>query len=261
MKIQEVIDQVIEEMTGQPLENTVDVVKQGDPQQEVTGITTTFLATLDILKKAIGNGHNFVISHEPVFYGHLDKTDWLQDHQVYQEKRDFIEKNRLVIWRCHDYIHRMKPDGIVAGMVQKLGWSEFADPVLPNLYHFPNRKTGDILNHIKKVFGLPVVRFVGEPEMPCRKVVLMVGAYGGFNHMNATRDLDPDLFICGEIAEWETNIYYQDMLTTGRKKALIVMGHEPSEEAGMAYMADWLRERFPGLEIKHLPSGLGYSYI
>jgi putative NIF3 family GTP cyclohydrolase 1 type 2 len=261
MLIQKIIDQIINRMTGQVLENTVDMVKQGDSQQECTGITVTFLATMEVLKKAVENGHSLVITHEPVFYTNLDKTDWLEDHPVYQAKRDYIQQHKLVVWRCHDYIHRMKPDGIDTGILQQLGWTDFADQDHPNLYHLPKCKIGDIVDHIKKVFDLSVLKIVGNPDMECSKVALMVGACGGVNHMNNTRDLDPDLFICGEAAEWETNIYYQDLNVIGQNKALIVMGHQPSEEAGMAYCAKWLKKLFPDLDITHQPSGLGYKYI
>jgi len=47
---QEVIDLIIENTTGSPLPSgkTVDTFKAGDPAQEVTGIVTTFLATLEV---------------------------------------------------------------------------------------------------------------------------------------------------------------------------------------------------------------------
>ncbi len=37
--------------------------------------------------------------------------------------------------------------------------------------------------------------------------------------------------------------------------AVIVVGHGLSEEAGMAALADWLRQRLPGLPITHVPAG------
>ncbi len=259
--IQDVIDTVIKNMTDAPLAQTVDVVKQGDPSQKVTGITTTFLATFDILKQAVNNGDNFIISHEPIFYEHLDKTEWLQDHSVYQAKRDYIDEHNLVIWRCHDYIHAMQPDGIIAGVTQKIGWENYVDPQHATLFHLPETTVGDVVSHIKKTFNVPAVRLVGDPEMACSKIGLMVGAPGGIAQMNATRDLEPDVLICGEIAEWMTNIYYQDACTLGQNKALIVMGHEPSEEAGMAWMAEWLNALMPNVRIRHCASGLGYKVV
>ena len=45
----------------------------------------------------------------------------------------------------------------------------------------------------------------------------------------------------GETREWETVEYAADAVTEGRKKALIVIGHIPSEQAGMEECARWLK--------------------
>jgi putative NIF3 family GTP cyclohydrolase 1 type 2 len=38
-------------------------------------------------------------------------------------------------------------------------------------------------------------------------------------------------------------------------KGLIAIGHEVSEEPGMAYLVEWLGERLPGVPITHIPAG------
>jgi hypothetical protein len=40
----------------------------------------------------------------------------------------------------------------------------------------------------------------------------------------------------GELVE-----YVQDMITTGKEKALVILGHVVSEQAGMKFCAEWLR--------------------
>ena len=41
--------------------------------------------------------------------------------------------------------------------------------------------------------------------------------------------------------EWELVEYAQDAIAAGQKKALIVLGHVVSEQAGMKYCAEWLK--------------------
>src|SRR5215207_6665798 len=106
---QAVIDNILTAIPNAPFPETVDVIKTGDPTQEVTGIVTTFLATRAILQRAVELGANFVITHEPTFYNHLDETDWLAEDPVYQAKRKFIDEHKLVIWRFHDYWHSHQP--------------------------------------------------------------------------------------------------------------------------------------------------------
>src|SRR5579863_4408863 len=55
-------------------EPTVDTFKAGDPDTPVEGIATSFMATLDVLKRSAAAGKNLVISHEPTFYNHEDET-------------------------------------------------------------------------------------------------------------------------------------------------------------------------------------------
>ena len=104
------IETIVSAIPGAPRADTVDVVKAGDLTQACTGVVTTFLGTLEVLRQAKTLGANLVISHEPVFYSHLDKTDWLAGDRVYEAKRRFIEESRLVVWRAHDTWHTLKPD-------------------------------------------------------------------------------------------------------------------------------------------------------
>src|ERR1041384_7394424 len=101
--IQEAINTIIAGVPGALFPETVDTVKLGDPSQPITGIITTFLATYEVIEKAVELKANLIIAHEPTFYNHADKTDWLQNNAAYQAKRRLVEENGLVIWRFHDY--------------------------------------------------------------------------------------------------------------------------------------------------------------
>src|SRR5262245_51707271 len=90
LTIQQVIDTILQSIPGAPFSQTVDTIKSGDPSREVNGIITTFLASCEVLQKAIDLGANFIITHEPTFYNYLDKTDWLENDLVYFAKRKLI---------------------------------------------------------------------------------------------------------------------------------------------------------------------------
>jgi NIF3 (NGG1p interacting factor 3) len=111
-------------------QETVDTFKAGNPDTEVKGIAVTMMATFDVLQRAAAAGQNLIITHEPTFYNHLDKPDDLEQKEndpVLAAKRAFIEEHGLVIWRFHDHWHRMKHDGIEAGMAHALGWEKLQD--------------------------------------------------------------------------------------------------------------------------------------
>src|SRR5580700_10315487 len=117
----------IQEHVGIPWEKeTVDTFKAGNPDTPVTGIAVTMMVTMDVLQRAAANGQNFVITHEPTFYNHLDVPEGMDaSDPVWREKREFIEKHGMIVWRFHDHWHRRKPDGILAGMVHAMGWEKF----------------------------------------------------------------------------------------------------------------------------------------
>ena len=52
---------------------------------------------------------------------------------------------------------------------------------------------------------------------------------------------DVEVLVMGEGLEWETIEYGADAAAEGRPKALIILGHIPSEQAGMDDCARWLR--------------------
>ena len=259
--IQEIIDTILATTPYDPTQDTVDTVKTGNPRQPAAGIVTTFLASYDVIEAAIAKGANFIITHEPTFYNHRDETDWLVDDPIYQAKRKLIDDHGLVIWRFHDYWHAHQPDGIMIGVLRALGWSGYADADSQYYCTLPPTSLEDLVAHVKTTFALPAVRLLGRPGTICRRVALMVGAPGARWHIDALGRMDVDVAICGEINEWDTNEYVHDAIHLGKNKALLVIGHAASEEAGMAYLAEWLRERVPGLPIAHIPnrSALGFA--
>jgi hypothetical protein len=62
------------------------------------------------------------------------------------------------------------------------------------------------------------------------------------------------VLIIGEAREWEVVEYAADTVTAGKKKALIVLGHVVSEQAGMKYCAEWLKPVIPELPIEFVPT-------
>lgn len=258
--IQAVIDTILAATPYDPSYDTVDTVKTGAPNQPVRGIATTFLASSEVIERAAATGANLLITHEPTFYNHLDETDWLERDPVYQAKRALIDRHGLVIWRFHDFWHAHQPDGIMIGVLGALGWQAYADADSPYFCTLPPTTLEELVAHLKRALGIASVRVVGPPDMTCQRVALLVGSPGGRVQIEALGRPDVDVAICGEINEWEVNAYVGDALRLGRPKALIVTGHAPSEEAGMAYLAEWLGERVPGVPVTHIPHGGGLRF-
>jgi putative NIF3 family GTP cyclohydrolase 1 type 2 len=239
--------QVIERIqahVGMPWhKETVDTFKAGDPDTRVTGIATTMMATYDALVRSAAAGKNLIITHEPTFYSHLDRTEAFEkEHDpVWEEKERFIKEHNLVVWRFHDHWHLMKPDGIMFGVVRALEWQKFQNPTDPSVFVVPEMTVAQLAEQMKRRLGIHVLRFVANPDMKITKVGLAPGASGPERHRKLLQRDDVEVLAIGEVPEWETIEYVTDAVSEGKKKALILLGHIPSEQPGMEYCAEWLK--------------------
>jgi putative NIF3 family GTP cyclohydrolase 1 type 2 len=235
--------------------DTVDTIKAGDPATIVTGIATTFLDTMDVLREANRRGLNLVITHEPTFYNHPDDTAFFKDDPVYLEKRAFIEQHHMVVYRLHDAIHDVPPDHIELGLIDALGWRKYVRADDPFFATIPPTTLGALAKDLSAKFNVHTMRIVGRPDLAITKVALLPGAAGSQKQIEALRRDDVDVILIGEVPEWETVEYIRDAAAQGRAKGLILLGHEVSEEPGMEQCTRDLKAVFPKLRVEHIVAG------
>ena len=251
MTIQQIIELMINAAHGAPFENTVDTVKAGDSSAICTGVVTTFMDTTAIIQNAIDLGANLIVTHEPTYYNHLDETDWLEDDNVYEYKRTLLEENNIVVWRNHDYLHSYQPDGILQGLVEKIGWQDYRrEPQeYSNIFEIPETTLRNLGTFFKKQLDLKRPFIVGNPDMKCSKIGLLPGASGGRNQIRMLGETDIEVLVVGEVSEWETSEYIRDAAFADMKKGLVILGHAPSEGPGMKYLANWLQPKIPDIPV------------
>ncbi len=249
------IKRIIAATGATPPPNTVDTIKGGDPNTVVTGVATTFLDTYQVLEKAVADGKNLIVTHEPTFYNHPDDMTVLGDDPVQAQKLAYIQEHHLVVWRFHDTWHLRHPDGILEGVVEEFGWKPYQSSTDPHLFTLPPTTVEQLAATLRSKAGSRLIRVVGNPDMPVTHVALFPGASGLTKQVKALERGDVDVLVAGEAAEWETVEYARDAAAQGRHKALILLGHEISEEAGMRYCAEWLKNVLPGVPIEYIRAG------
>jgi putative NIF3 family GTP cyclohydrolase 1 type 2 len=259
--VKQVMDLFIKDVPGGALTNTVDTLKSGSGDTVVTGIVTTMFATISVIQNAISLGYNFIIAHEPTFYNHADDTTALENDDVYKYKADLLKQHNIAVWRNHDYIHRLVPDGVTNGVLAQLEWQKYADKTTPNIITLPQACLKDIISHAKNRLNIEKVRFIGNPDEICKRVLLMPGSAGGKRQIEALGRVKPDVLLCGEISEWETAEYVRDARAKGDKLSLVVLGHIASEEPGSEFMLNWLKEKVPGIKATHIPCGNSLHFM
>ena len=257
----QIMDTFIKDVPGGPFLKTVDTLKAGNRDIVVTGIVTTMFATIEVIKKAIALNANFIIAHEPTFYNHLDDTKWLENVAVYKYKANLLKEHNIAVWRNHDYIHGIKPDGVIKGVADLLGWQKFAEDnqVIYNLSPAPTLK--DLITFLKQKLTIKEVRYIGNLDQSCKKVLFLPGAAGGTTQIDCIGKFKPDVLVCGEISEWETAEYVRDARATGQQLSLVTLGHIASEEPGSEFMIKWLKDKFPAIKATHISPGNSLSFI
>jgi Uncharacterized conserved protein len=268
--VQEVIDRILLDMCGGPrFETTCDIMTVGSPDNEVTGVATTFMATFDVIREAVRQGKNFIITHEPTWFTGMDETEWCANDSVYLAKRKYLEEHGLTVWRLHDHLHMGSAvDYIYEGLMEELGWKEYLRPDEPSpwVYEIPETTVRDLADFFKRKLDMDTIQLIGDPDMPVRRVGILVG--GGSLGLGVeampmqVMERDRlDLMVAGDIYEWTLPAYINDAYQMGFRKAMLTLGHERTEESGMKYMAGWLRERFRDFPIDFIDAKEPFRYL
>ncbi|MEN9685450.1 MAG: hypothetical protein RLZZ28_1236 [Bacteroidota bacterium] len=260
MTVQQVIDLIQHSVPGAPFPKTVDTIKAGDPNQKLTGIVTTMFATIEVIEKTAAINANLIIAHEPTFYNGRDDTDYLQKDELYLYKTALLKKHGITVWRFHDAHHAHRPDGVLQGVLNELGWDKLSEKGKPYIVHLPGTKLENIIAHCKKNLQIDHLRFVGDKKQICSKIALAPGSTGGRMHWNLLTTEKPDLLIVGEVDEWETSEYIRDLRASGSNISLLVLGHIVSEEPGSKWLAEWLQPQVPAIKVVHIPAKDAFSW-
>lgn len=249
--VQQVIDIILKEGNLTPISNTVDTLKSGSADMVVTGIVTTMFATITVIEQAVKLNANFIIAHEPTFYNHTDNPDWVKDNSIVKQKQALLAKHKITVWRFHDYIHSLKPDAVAYGTAKKLGWLPYFKTGKYDLT-IPPMSLQQLVKHLKKSLGIAHVRVIGDLNQQCDHIGILPGAPGGQRQVAFAEKEKPDVLVVGELSEWETAEYMRDQRLLGGKMALVILGHQFSEDPGMEYLVEWLQPKLPGVKITHI---------
>jgi putative NIF3 family GTP cyclohydrolase 1 type 2 len=227
---------------------TIDGIKAGDPNTTVTGITTTVMATLEVLRQAAASRRNFIVTTEPVFYSGNDEPGTRANDPVYVAKRAFIDENRLVVFRFADHWHARVPNESVRALAAALDWTRHRTPANESIYKLPETTLRSLSAHVQKRLGVRGLRVVGRPDMRVATVLLSPATT---DLPGTVRNLpQADVLLAGEPREWEAVPYVLDTAPAGRARGLIAVGRIVSEEPGARACAEWLRTIVPSVTVE-----------
>src|SRR5262249_30407566 len=150
---------------------------------------------------------------------------------TYQFKLNVLNQRNMVVFHFHDHWHGRRPDGIATGISQELGWEKNAGPQKPRMFTFPGTPLARFARPMHTKLKMLVMRRAGDPKLPVKGVLASWGNVSLTPGIPFLSRPDVDVLVVGETHEWELVEYAQDAISSGQKKALIVLGHVVSEQA------------------------------
>jgi putative NIF3 family GTP cyclohydrolase 1 type 2 len=265
---QEIVERIRGALGVEWRAGTADTFKAGDPSLPVTGIVTTALATIDVLRRAVRAGANMVITSGPTFYSRADTATPPAGRgrgapsppppdPVFAGKNEVIRTNNLIVWRFGDQWRLRTPDPFAQGLADALGWARYRTNNDPARLTVPAVTLEALAERVtSRLDARGGVRVVGRGQTRVRTIGLLPGT----RPIQDTVALLPqvDVIVAGEIREWESSEYARDVVNAGLGKGLILVGRSLSEDAGMKVCADWLGPIVPEARVRWLPAGDPY---
>jgi hypothetical protein len=176
---------------------------------------------------------------------------------VHVAKKEFIQKNGLVVFRFTDHWRLRKPDPFAIGLAQTMAWTKYQVGDDPLRYDIPPVTVGALADNLaRRLKARAGIRVVGDPESRVHRIAMLPGLSALAATVNALPD--SDLVLAGETREWESVEYAQDTVASGQKKGLIMLGRVLSQDPGMNVCADWLKKLVPEVPVLWLPVGDPY---
>jgi hypothetical protein len=188
----------------------------------------------------------------------------LESDALLIEKRGFITANNLIIYRFFENWRARQPDPQLGALLRATGWAKAARPTQSVPWATRNAAFVDIppatlaatAQYLKKTLKVGAIRVIGEPATRVSKAAVSPGISLLVDLQRYFAEPGVDLVVMGE-AIWENEgmQYVADLVASGQKKGLILLGEEVSQEPGCGEMAAWLRTFIQEAPVEWIPAG------
>jgi putative NIF3 family GTP cyclohydrolase 1 type 2 len=176
---------------------------------------------------------------------------------VYAGKNAFLEQHKLVVFRLTQHWNQRKPDPRAQGLAAAMGWTKFKTSDDALRYDVPGITLEALASQLKKTLGTRGgIRAIGDRTMTVRRI----GLLPGYTMIQASIAMMPgvDVIVAGEVQEWESATYAQDVAFAGMKKGFISIGRVVNEAPGMQVCAEWLKTVVPEVPVRFISAGDPY---
>ena len=245
MKISEIID-LLEQYAPIALADEGDRPKvglqMGSVNNECTGVVTCLDVTLDVLKKAVENGCNMVVSHHPMIYYPLQKID---ESEVNGRAIAYAFRNDITIYSAHTNFDKCEV-GTNASLVRLLGGKLVDTFECCFLFEVAPISVRELTKKVASVLNDKSVKVAGNLEKVVTKIAVCSGGGGGsFGYLNYA-GRNADVYISGDMPH---HIYLE---AVGRDFPVIEFSHYASEIMAEDVFASILADKIKVIKANQL---------
>ena len=224
---QQVVERIQKNLGGAWNAQTVDMFHSGQPDSAVNGVVTTYAPTFEVMRRAVAAKHNMIVCRESPYWTRgvppgstrannaRAAMEALAKSPTYRAKREFIEKNGLIIYRLTSNWDARKQDQQVIGLAKALGWEKYYKPsggepwAKGNGYFaIPPATLRETAQAVKKTLKMKSIRIVGKLDTRVSKAAVSTGMYTVAQLERHLAEPGVDLVVIGEPVEWGSKPLY-----------------------------------------------------
>ena len=260
MKIQDIIDCLESQGEWVNRDCTRDHILIGDTQIDIDQVYVCWVATLDVIEKAIENNCHFIITHENLFYmnGTTVPTAILD---AQRKKMDLLEDHHITVYRCHDLWDLYPELGVRDQWASLLELPFDSAPSSKSFLRVSQKfdmTVCQLAQHIAKCieaydeFGVEVI---GNPDQKVHCLGIGTGACTDVVEMVK---LGADICLVSDdgINNWVHTQWAMD-----HHIPLIVINHLTSKAPGIEKLSEYLSEKFPTIQFEYIANDYGIHHI
>lgn len=243
----------------------------GNTHWPVRGVVVCYAPTLEVLRRAAAEGKTLIVTREHPFYMHgglnypyltegLEAA--LKDDPIVQAKKEIIAANKMMIYRMSTAWDNFRPQAQSAALAKALGLTPITpQPVARSrgvICSAPPTPLAVLAQTAYAKLKARAPRIVGDPKATVTRVAVQSGETDpkrGLADLIADPKIDGVIVGGGGVIDEVDGAigYFQDVVGSGRKIAMLAVGYGPSEEPGGAEVARWMRTVLPDLAIDWWP--------
>lgn len=216
----------------------------GNLQDEVHGILVGFDCTADLVREAVQNGCDMVVTHHPLLFSGLKRVD--REDPVGEAVIEAV-KNGVAVYSAHTSADKV-PQGVSFAMASRLGLENVRilcedgpDSGLGAIGDFPKAMPAvEALKLVKKAFSLDMMRTSRIDDVMVKNVAMCGGS--GSSLIEDARAQGAQLYLCGDIS------YHHFFTPDGF--ILADIGHFESEVDIVGILCELLRKNFPNFAVR-----------